>query len=66
MSPVISLFSFSLGWSCDHPWCLWLVPSSALLAPITLCLAVALRAPDLGALGAVCYLPCCNQPFTVS
>lgn len=52
MSPVISLFSFSLGWSYDHPWCLWLIPSSPLLAPRFLSLAVALRAPDLGALGA--------------
>lgn len=34
------------------PWCLWLVPSSLLLAPRFLSLAVALWAPDLGALGA--------------
>ena len=54
MSPLPSHFSFSLGWSCDHPGCLWLVPSSALQAPWFLSLAVALRAPGLGALPRSC------------
>lgn len=48
----LSMFGVYGGGPPCPPGCLWLVPSSALLAPWFLSLAVALRAPDLGALGA--------------
>lgn len=48
----LSVFGVYGGAPPCPPGCLWLVPSSALLAPRFLSLAVALRAPDLGALGA--------------